>query len=196
MMAPVVVATAPASSAEPLRARWAIETAATLFTAPSGGPSDFGLALGARRAIAGGLAARLAAKLELGDLPANGGANRGFGGALGLGWTSAGLERPRHFGWGARADFVMLYRRMRLDNVPVEEMPGTLISVTLTSLGLGGDAVGFVGYALSAGTALTAGVGAEMLWSVAGRSDDDVKLANHAPSDLRWIAEIGVLARF
>jgi hypothetical protein len=35
-----------------------------------------------------------------------------------------------------------------------------------------------------------------MLWSVAGKSDDDVTLANHAPSDLRWIAEIGVLARF
>jgi hypothetical protein len=167
---------------------------AALLTTSSGKPSDFGLTLGMRTAIVGGLAARLAAKLELGDLPGGGGSDRGYGGALGLGWTSAGLERPGHFGVGARADFVILYRRLHADSVVVEMMT---TAVNLQALGIGGDAVGFVGYALSPTTAITAGVGAELLATLLGSgTSDDLKLGASAPNELRWMAEIGVLARF
>ena len=190
---PVAVVT-PAASPPP-KARWAIETTASLLTAPSAKPSGFGLTLGVRSAIAGGVAVRLAAKLELGDLPGGGGSDRGYGGALGLGWTSAGLERPGHFGAGARADFVLLYRRLHADSVLAEN--GTMVPLDTQVLGIGGDAVGFVGYALSPATALTAGVGAELLATLVGAgSSDDVRLGSSAPNRLRWMGEVGVLARF
>jgi hypothetical protein len=189
---PVAVVT-PAASPPP-KARWAIETTASLLTAPSAKPSGFGLTLGVRSAIAGGVAVRLAAKLELGDLPGNGGSDRSYGGAFGLGWTSASLERPGHFGAGARADFVLLYRRLHADAVMVDTM---VTSVNLQALGIGGDAVGFVGYALSSATVLTAGFGAELLATLLGSgTSDDVRLGSSAPNELRWMAEVGVLARF
>jgi hypothetical protein len=190
--APVVV-TVPSASAAP-RARFAIETGAALLTAPSAKPSDFGLSLGIRSTIIGGLAARLAAKLELGDLPGGGGSDRGYGGEIGLGWTSAGLDRPRHFGVGARADFIVLYRQLHADNVPGETGP---VSLNLKGVGIGGDAVGFVGYAFSPATAITAGLGAEVLATVLGSgTSDDVRLGSSAPNELRWVGEVGVLARF
>jgi len=192
---PVAVAAPPGGPSPPPRSRFAIETTAALLAAPAGTPSDFGLAIGVRSGIAGGLAARMAAKLELGDLPGGGGSDRGYGGALGLGWTSAGLERPGHFGAGARADFVLLYRRLHADSVLAEN--GTMVPLDTQVLGIGGDAVGFVGYALSPATALTAGVGAELLATLVGAgSSDDVRLGSSAPNRLRWMGEVGVLARF
>jgi len=70
-------------------------------------------------------------------------------------------------------------------------------SVNLQALGIGGDAVGFVGYALSSATVLTAGFGAELLATLLGSgTSDDVRLGSSAPNELRWMAEVGVLARF
>jgi hypothetical protein len=70
------------------------------------------------------------------------------------------------------------------------------VSVNLRSLGIGGDAVGLVGYALSPATVVTAGVGAELLATLLGSGNEDVTLGSSAPNELRWLAEIGVLARF
>jgi hypothetical protein len=150
--------------------------------------SDLGLTLAIRRAVAGRWAARAALKLELGDLPGGGGTVRALGGGLGVGWTSAGLERPGHFGVGARADFIGVYRESRLSMTTETERFG--------SVALGADAMGLCGYALSPGAAVVAGAGAEALFTVGRSSDDDAALQRTTPSNVRFVAELGILARF
>jgi hypothetical protein len=171
--------------------RWAFETTGGLFGGAANGVSEVGLTLAAQRALLGRLTARIALKLELGETPGETGVSRGVGAALGIGWTSAGLGNPGHFGIGARADAIALERRVRL-NTDTQMAEGS-------ALALGCDAVALVGLALSPGAALLAGVGAEILGNGAfgsGDKDDDRALRSAAPAQFRLITELGILARF
>jgi hypothetical protein len=184
-LVPDIDANAVPASAPP----WAFETAAAVFAGTSGGLSDFGLTLAAERVLAGRWAARIALKLELGETPEDTGTLRGVGAALGVMWTSPSLARPRHFGVGARADAVAMGRQVRLNTTETNEQ---------SSLSLGADAVGLVGYSLSPSATLLGGLGAEILAGGPSVSDDDDPMPRRraSPSRFRIVAEIGLLARF
>lgn len=183
-----VISTAGATGPPARPARWGIDTTGAFLTSMSGG-ADLGLTVAATRIVSGGLAIRAGLKLELGDLPGNGGSLRAVGGLAGLAWTSAGLAQSHHFGWGARADVIAVGRQVRRNASMLEADDNR------TDLALGGDAVALVGFALSPAAVLLASAGVEVLGSIAAQTGDDAMLFGNPPA-FRLLGELGILARF
>jgi hypothetical protein len=168
--------------------RWTFETSAGLFAGTSEGVSEAGLTLAAQRTLVGAWAARAALKLELGETPGDAATSRAVGGALGVAWSSAGLARPGHFGLAARADLVAVERKVKLNlATEVEQRSGAAV---------GGDAMAQVGFALSSGAALVAGLGAELLSQGPTVTDLDDRVRGAAPPQFRVVGELGMWARF
>jgi hypothetical protein len=188
--AAVTTAAAIGSTGPPERPdRWGVDTTAALLAGTSGGVSDFGLTIAARRRLARGWAIRAGLKLELGDLPGDRASVRAAGGMAGVQWTSPGLERPRELGFGARADLIALGRKVRLD----VDSDGDRVR---TDLALGGDAVGIVGLGLSPHAAVVAAAGVEILGSAASSGGGDDALLAPDPPAFRFVVELGVAATF
>jgi hypothetical protein len=187
---PAAVATA-APPAVHLRSSWGIDAMAGLFGTTSG-VSDLGLAVGVQRAIGHGLAIRAAFKLERGDLSQPNGLPaakvRGYGGQLGLLWTSAGRDRPGHLFWGAEADAIAMARSIELTTDVDDSRDDDLV--------LGGAALGLLGYTLSAHAAILLGGGVEALQEQAADDDRSMATPGRRPSTVRFVTTAGVLARF
>jgi hypothetical protein len=188
---PAVAAVAPAV-ASAANERWGVETQIALLLGSAGAISDGGLTLTLHRRLGGGWSTRAGFKFELGDLPVAGGTSKAVGAVLGVGWNSASLSKPHHFGFGLRADLVALTRFERFNAID----NGLAETESRQMLALGGDATALVGFSVAERTAIFAGVGAEYVPDVttlAGEADD---LQHATLSSFRVTLQVGVLSRF
>jgi hypothetical protein len=109
-------------------------------------------------------------------------------GAAGLVWMTSGLERPHAFAFGARADLLGMHASVQRGEGDQNA------SRTEGYWSLGGDLLAQVGYGLSPGTALLAGVGVEELLTAA-----DLYVAGQPAATIphtQLVLELGVLSRF
>jgi opacity protein-like surface antigen len=187
---PLAVATRPgATESAEAPPRWALEANVTTATGQWGDADDsIGGMVALRRSLSTRWALRAGLGFRVADVDGADATARTVVGAAGLVWTSAGFERSHAFGYGARADLLVAHASVQRGD------GSSSSSQTESYWSLGGDLLGQVGYGLSPGTALLAGVGVEELLTAG-----DIYVGGQPAATIphtQLVLEVGVLSRF
>jgi hypothetical protein len=179
------VVTAP----EPAPPAWAVEAdVGTAFESGTDLDDSIGGAIGLRRLLAYGLAARAGLTFRLTERDRPDIRTQALAGSLGLAWTARRYTTPGGLGFGLRADVLGIREAVRYS----DDAAGGGDQQVFWSLGA--DLVAEGGIGLSSETALLVGVGGEVAFTAADLVVGQ-NLAATLPRD-RLILQLGVLARF
>jgi hypothetical protein len=169
--------------------RWALEANVTTAVDHLWDVDDsIGGMVGLRRLLSSRWALRTGLGFRVADIDGANATGRTVLGAMGVVWTGAGSERPKAFNFGARFDLLGVHESIQ----HAEGGPAT--SRTESYWSMGADLLAQVGYGLSPGTALGAGIGVEEILTEA-----DVYVAGEPAAMIphtRVVLELGVLSRF
>jgi opacity protein-like surface antigen len=169
--------------------RWALEADVTTATGHWGDVDDsIGGMVALRRSLSTRWALRAGLGFRVADVDGADATARTVVGAAGLVWMSAGFERSHTFGYGARANLLVAHASVQRGD------GSSSSSQTESYWSLGGDLLGQVGYGLSPGTALLAGVGVEELLTAG-----DIYVGGQPAATIphtQLVLEVGVLSRF
>ena len=169
--------------------RWALEANVTTATGHLGDVDDsIGGMLGLRRSLSPRWALRAGLGFRVADVDGADATARTVLGAAGVAWMSARLERPQTFGFGARADLLVMHEAIQHGE------GGQNSTRTEGYWSLGGDLLAQVGYGLSPGTALLVAGGVEE-----SLTEADIYVAGQPAATLphtQLVLELGVLSRF
>jgi opacity protein-like surface antigen len=187
---PVAVTTRPAPVESPeAPPRWALEANVTTATGHWEDVDDsIGGMLGLRRSLSPRWALRAGLGFRVADVDGADATARTVLGAVGVAWMSARLERPQTFGFGARADLLVMHEAIQRGEA------GQNSTRTEGYWSLGGDLLAQVGYGLSPGTALLVGAGVEE-----SSTEADIYVAGQPAATIphtQLVLELGVLSRF
>ena len=141
-----------------------------------------------RRSLSTSWAVRVGLGFRVADVDGADATARTVLGAVGLAWTSSGLERPHAFGFGTRADLLGIHEAIQRGGA------GQNSSSTEGYWSLGADLLGQVGYGLSRETALLVGAGVEESLTEADIYVTGKPVATIPHTQL--VLELGVLSRF